>query len=216
MIGYKHVATGHDQDVDLSRYRTLVEKIAAGDVRAKEELYELLSRGIRFFLARQLPRTEDVEDELHNVFVIVVNAVAGGHLRAPERLIGFVRGVVRHRIASKIEEIMRMRRHAVLSDFAVGGPYPDIETTIANQERKDLAMDVLRRMSANDRDILMRFYLNEQTPEEICRDMHLSETQYRLLKSRAKARFVERCQRAEARRFGVGRTVAGLTRTRVA
>jgi hypothetical protein len=31
--------------------------------------------------------------------------------------------------------------------------------------------------------------LNEQTQEQICEDMDLSETQFRLLKSRAKARF---------------------------
>lgn len=207
------MTTGQEQGLDLGRCRTLVEKIAAGDVRAKEELYELLSRGIRFVLARQLPRSEDVEDELHNVFLIVVNTITGGHLQAPERLIGFVNGVVRHRIASKIEEIIRMRRHETFSDFAVGGTNADIEMTIANHERKDLAMDVLRSMSANERDILTRFYLNERTAEEICCDMHLSETQFRLLKSRAKARFVERCQRAEARRFSVGKAVAGRTRT---
>ena len=37
----------------------------------------------------------------------------------------------------------------------------------------------------------MRFYLREQTPEEICDEMGLTETQFRLLKSRAKARFAE-------------------------
>jgi DNA-directed RNA polymerase specialized sigma24 family protein len=51
--------------------------------------------------------------------------------------------------------------------------------------------EVLRSLSRRDRDILTRFYLHEQSPEEICQDMGLSETQFRLLKSRAKARFGE-------------------------
>jgi RNA polymerase sigma-70 factor, ECF subfamily len=37
----------------------------------------------------------------------------------------------------------------------------------------------------------VRFYLNEEPQEQICREMALTETQFRLLKSRAKARFGE-------------------------
>jgi RNA polymerase sigma-70 factor (ECF subfamily) len=50
---------------------------------------------------------------------------------------------------------------------------------------------VLDSLSKRDRDILVRFYLNEEPQEQICREMALTETQFRLLKSRAKARFGE-------------------------
>jgi DNA-directed RNA polymerase specialized sigma subunit len=50
---------------------------------------------------------------------------------------------------------------------------------------------VLASLSPRDRNILERFYLQEQTQEQICEEMSLSETQFRLLKSRAKARFGE-------------------------
>jgi RNA polymerase sigma-70 factor (ECF subfamily) len=46
-------------------------------------------------------------------------------------------------------------------------------------------------LSDRDREILTRFYLDEQTQEQICGEMNLTETQFRLLKSRAKARFGE-------------------------
>ena len=39
------------------------------------------------------------------------------------------------------------------------------------------------------------FYLQEQTQEQICEDMGLSATQFRLLKWRAKARFEQLSQR---------------------
>jgi DNA-directed RNA polymerase specialized sigma24 family protein len=52
-------------------------------------------------------------------------------------------------------------------------------------------LQVLRSISPRDREILTRFYLYEQTQEQICREMDLTETQFRLLKSRAKARFAE-------------------------
>ena len=52
-------------------------------------------------------------------------------------------------------------------------------------------MRILRSSPPRDREILVRFYLREQTPAEICRDLDLTENQFRLIKSRAKARFVE-------------------------
>ena len=47
---------------------------------------------------------------------------------------------------------------------------------------------------------LLRSKLLEQTQEEICAEMNLSETQFRLLKSRAKARFGELGRKKLARR----------------
>jgi DNA-directed RNA polymerase specialized sigma24 family protein len=48
---------------------------------------------------------------------------------------------------------------------------------------------ILQAIPRRDREILTRFYLKEQTQEEICEEMKLTETQFRLLKSRAKSRF---------------------------
>ncbi len=56
------------------------------------------------------------------------------------------------------------------------------------QEQQELVRSVLRRMSARYREILTRFYLDEQPQEQICQEMGLSDTQFRLLKSRTKAR----------------------------
>jgi DNA-directed RNA polymerase specialized sigma24 family protein len=52
-------------------------------------------------------------------------------------------------------------------------------------------LKVLRGLSARDREVLTRFYLHEQSQEQICREMNLTGTQFRLMKSRAKARFGE-------------------------
>ena len=50
--------------------------------------------------------------------------------------------------------------------------------------------------------MLVRFYLQEQTAEEICHDLHLTETQFRLIKSRAKARYGELGRRRFSQRSG--------------
>jgi DNA-directed RNA polymerase specialized sigma24 family protein len=52
-------------------------------------------------------------------------------------------------------------------------------------------MRVLNAVPKRDREVLVRFYLKEEDPDIICREMELTETQFRLIKSRAKARFGE-------------------------
>ena len=61
-------------------------------------------------------------------------------------------------------------------------------------------MRILKSLPQRDREILIRFYLHEQRPEQICEDMNLSETQFRLIKSRAKARFGELGKRRMSKR----------------
>jgi DNA-directed RNA polymerase specialized sigma24 family protein len=60
-----------------------------------------------------------------------------------------------------------------------------------NQFEKDRRAGVLlaiRSLRASDQEILLRFYFNEQTPEQIQVEMQLTATQFRLRKSRAISR----------------------------
>ncbi|GIU79634.1 MAG: hypothetical protein KatS3mg005_2872 [Bryobacteraceae bacterium] len=175
-----------------ARWTPLVEGARAGDSAAIEELYRLLSRGIRFFLCRHLG-AQDLDDRVHDTFLIIVRAIQNGGLREPERLMGFVRTIVRRQVASYIEESVSSRRE--YADLEVGGRVADHrhdpEQRLMREQRVQLMLQVLRSISPRDREILTRFYLYEQTQEQICREMDLTETQFRLLKSRAKARFAE-------------------------
>jgi DNA-directed RNA polymerase specialized sigma24 family protein len=72
----------------------LVDRIRAGDPSAMQELYQIFGRGLRLYLCRQLGMQE-VEDKIHDTFVVVVQAIRNGELREPERLMGFVRTVAR-------------------------------------------------------------------------------------------------------------------------
>jgi RNA polymerase sigma-70 factor (ECF subfamily) len=170
----------------------LVERIRRGEEGGMEELYRVFSRGIRFYLCRQLG-PQELDDRVHDAFLIVVQAIQRGDLREPERLMGFVRTVVRRQVAAHIDQAVHSRREEV--DLEVGSRIADMrhnpERTASEKQRAELMEHVLSGLSGKDREILTRFYLHEQTQEQICREMALSETQFRLLKSRAKARFGE-------------------------
>ncbi len=156
-----------------------------------EQLYEIFSQGIRFYLCRQLG-PQELDDKVHDVFVIVVQAIQRGDLRDPDRLMGFVRTVVRRQVAAYIDEAVHCRREELNLELTfLADSRRNPEQNVALRQKLDLMKSVLSELTDRDREILTRFYLNEQTQEEICQDMDLSDTQFRLLKSRAKARFGE-------------------------
>jgi RNA polymerase sigma-70 factor (ECF subfamily) len=170
----------------------LVDQIKAGEDAGMEHLYKLFSRGIRYYLCRQLG-PQELEDKVHDTFLIVVNAIRRGDLREPERLMGFVRTVVRRQVAAYIEQAVHTRRDQadLESGITVADRKQNPEQEAMVREKAEVMRSALAALSQRDRDILVRFYLQEQSQEQICRDMALTETQFRLLKSRAKAKFCD-------------------------
>jgi RNA polymerase sigma-70 factor (ECF subfamily) len=173
-------------------WSSLVDQVKNGEDSGMEQLYKLFSRGIRYYLCRQLG-PQELDDKVHDTFLIVVHAIQRGDLREPERLMGFVRTIVRRQVAAYIDHAVHNRREQI--DLDTGRPIADLkqnpEQMAMARQRAELMKSVLDSLSDRDREILDRFYIREQTQDQICGQMHLSETQFRLLKSRAKARFGE-------------------------
>jgi RNA polymerase sigma-70 factor (ECF subfamily) len=174
------------------RWESLVDRIRGGDQDAMDELYQVFARGVRLYLCRQLGMQE-VDDKVHDTFLIVVQAIQNGDLREPGRLMGFVRTIARRLVAGHIDTMVHKRREnvAVESGIVLSDQRTTPEQTVIQQQKVDVMLRVLRELSGRDRDVLTRFYLYEQSQEQICREMKLSATQFRLLKSRAKGRFTE-------------------------
>ena len=190
-------------ELTTEHWAAVVERIRNGDPSGLEELYQVFSKGVRFFLYRQLgPR--DLEDKLHDVFVIVAQAIQRGDLRDPHRLMGYVRTVMRRQVASHIEEAIQERRNQadLEGSLILADHHPDPERGAIERQNDELAKRILQSICKRDREVLIRFYLDEQSAETICREMRLSETQFRLIKSRAKARFGELGKRRFALRSG--------------
>ena len=181
----------------------LVERVRVGNAEAMEELYSLFSRGVRFYLCRQLG-PQDLDDKVHDVFLIITQAIQGGDLREPDRLMGYVRTVVRRQVAAHIEQAVHTRRHQTSLDtgIVVRDREADPERKAILRQNMTVAMRILNSIPKRDREVLVRFYLKEQAPDDICREMSLTETQFRLIKSRAKARFGDLGKARLSRRTG--------------
>jgi RNA polymerase sigma-70 factor, ECF subfamily len=177
---------------DSVDWQALVDRVQKGDDAGMADLYRLFAKGIRFYLCRQLG-AQEIDDKIHDTFLIVVKAIRRGDLREPDRLMGFVRTVVRRQVAAHIDHLVHRRRDHINLDVGarVADDRRNPEQNAAFRQKTSLMTEVLHEMSDRDREVLTRFYLREQSQEQICDEMRLTETQFRLLKSRAKARFGE-------------------------
>jgi RNA polymerase sigma-70 factor, ECF subfamily len=180
----------------------LVEKIRQNDAEGLEELYRVFSRGVRYYLCRQLG-PQDLDDRVHDTFIVVAQAIQRGELREPDRLMGYVRTIVRRQVAAQIEDNVLSRRQQFDLDWglAVQDVASNPEQAAIRQENQQIAVKVLKSIAPRDREILIRFYLWEQPAEQICSEMGLTDTQFRLLKSRAKARFGQLGKRKVTKRL---------------
>jgi RNA polymerase sigma-70 factor (ECF subfamily) len=194
----------NSETFQIQDWTKLVARIHTADPGAMEELYAIFEKGIRYFLLRSLG-PDELDDRVHDCFLIVAQAIQNGDLRDPARLMGYVRTVVKRQIAATIELAVSRRRVQVDYEdilFTLSDWKDDPERTLLQQQRTEIARRVLKGISRRDREILHRFYVLEQPQEQICSEMVLSYNQFRLLKSRAKARFGEMGKRLNGRSFG--------------
>jgi RNA polymerase sigma-70 factor (ECF subfamily) len=184
-----HVAAEYTTDPS---WADVVRRIQIGDPLGMEQLYNAFATGIRFHLCRQIG-PKDLDDHLHDLFLVIIQSILRGDLREPARLMGYVQTVMRRHVAAHIENTVHIRRSRCGLDQCPVLPdrHATPECRIMEQQERTLAFRLMGSLRRHEREILIRFYVREQEPNQICREMHLSDTQFRLIKSRAKARFGE-------------------------
>ena len=182
-------------------WSAVVDQIQQGDPAGEEALYRNLVGGARLFLQRRLG-TLDIDDKVHDLFLTIVDTIRRGEIREPERLMGFVRTMLYRHLNLEVSRIIKSRETTSGIEAAdrISGSGPTPEQQTLAQEKVALMKQVLREMSDRDFEVLTRSYIREQPAERICADMGLTQTQYQLLKSRAKARLSELMRHKLARK----------------
>jgi len=159
-----------------------------GDV-CEERFFRDLSCALRPMLSRSLD-VQSVEDCLQDVVVIVLGTLRRGGLRNPTRLVSFAVTVAKRQAVAHIRRAIRDRRHFAHARRIESHEPLDHspEGVLQKREMYDRLQAILHNLKRRDRQILIRFYLYEQSEDQIRTEMRLSRTQFRLYKSRAIAR----------------------------
>ena len=72
--------------------------------------------GSASIFARQVG-PQDLDDKVHDLFLTIIQSIQRGDLREPERLMGYVRTIVRRQVAAHIDDVVQARtepdRHGI-------------------------------------------------------------------------------------------------------
>jgi RNA polymerase sigma factor (sigma-70 family) len=131
-----------------------------------------------------------------DLIVVLIKQIQKGSLEYPERLPGYARAIAQRQIAAQIRLRIQSRRACNVDDVELSDQAANAETSLARKELRAIAQRVLTALPVQQRAVLIRFYIQEQRPEEIQEALGITETQFRVVKSRAKARFAELCRTA--------------------
>ena len=182
------MSTAYVATDSLPSFAEVVKNVEDGAPEGMEQLYRVF-RMLSGSLRRQWGY-QDYEDRMHDAFLVVVEAIRQGKLREPGALPSYILGIARLSLCSNIgvrarhERLYGTLRHWITSRQGKATP----EEVLEEKERFQIMRELLGTLSDKERQILTRFYLHEQSKDQICREMNLTDTQFRLAKSRAKQR----------------------------
>ena len=129
-----------------------------------------------------------VEDFLQDTFLTVIRKIRKGDLRQAESLGSFVAAVARNHAI----EQMRVIRRRASEDLEHAEQVPDTSPDPLEKLQRSAQIAELRKMIEEliprYRELLLRFYINEEPKETICADLGMTSGQFDGVLHRARKR----------------------------
>jgi RNA polymerase sigma-70 factor, ECF subfamily len=168
---------------------TIVKLIQANDPRGEELLYAVFTRGLRYLAIRKVGY-EQADECVHDTFIALAKKIREGALREPAALLKYARTILERMIVDIHLERRKWRADVDFDYLALtrADDAPTPEKAYETTTKTEVMKRALQQLRPKEREILVRFYLEEQDQEKIRREMNLTHTQYRLLKSRSKSK----------------------------
>lgn len=165
----------------------LVARIAAGDRAAEAHFIATYLRGVRALVRRRCrPNDPSVEDLVQDVLSRVLERLRAGAIRDAAALPAYVQAAIAY--ATNAE--YRTRRPAEGIEAIADLPASDNPAEQLDSSRRAA---ILRNLLAllpvpRDREILVRFYLEEQDKDEVCRSLGIETSHFHRVVFRARER----------------------------
>jgi RNA polymerase sigma-70 factor (ECF subfamily) len=181
----------------------LVERIQAGDRAAEAELVTRFSHGLLLML-RRLTGNPALADDLHQeTLSLVLEKIRRGQVREPASLAGFIRSTARNLF---IADRRKEARYSPMPEDAEG-TLPAVSSSAAAPLDRALAEEEARQVQRvlselrfdRDRQLLIRFYLRDESKEEICEDLEIEPERFNMVIHRARERMREIWEKSERR-----------------
>ncbi|MBS0374433.1 MAG: sigma-70 family RNA polymerase sigma factor [Proteobacteria bacterium] len=203
MSAHRELEPGSGADV-------LPEPAAGGEPSAR--LYFSDYRGLHALLLRRIGDPQTAWDILQDAVVTTLTKLRDGQLERPESAGGFIYRVALNHLRNHRRKDRWVRDVPIdVEHLEDTGPLPDADSGHRAQWAEIVAMVLEELPTDRDRDILIRFYLDDEDKESICRALGLSAEHFNRVIFRARERFRELMERKGfARRDFFSVAVLGL------
>ena len=168
----------------------LADRIRLGDGNAEARLVASYLPGIRVMVRTQCrPNDPAIDDLVQDALVRVLVHLRDGDVRDPTALPSYIRAVVVNIVINEYRRRSQTERHDG-SDALDAVRDPDNPENAADRTRRlDLVERLLGELPvARDREILIRRYVNDEQPEQICIEMGIHQSLFRRVLHRARKR----------------------------
>lgn len=179
----------HPQASDSSRSADdLVARIAAGDRSAESEFVHKYAHGVRVLVRRHCrPGDSVVEDLAQEVLSRVLTRLRAGAIRDTAALPAYIQTTIAH--AASAEYRARRASEPIEAIEHLAGEGSPAEQLGADQLRQTLQTLLAELPVERDRELLRRFYLDEQAKEDVCRQLGIDPAHFHRVVFRARERF---------------------------
>lgn len=141
----------------------VVARLQRCDPTGLEQLYFAFAKGIRHYLSRHFV-SQNLEEQFHRTFSLLVLAIQRGDLQEPESLTSFVSSFLRAQVAGPTGSA-HLEEKASVQHLAAG-----MQTALA-------------QLPDRDRHALIRLYVDRDAPQQICHDLELTAAELSALRT---------------------------------
>jgi len=166
----------------------LVARIAGGYGAAESEFVRRFERGVRALVRRHCrPGDPIVDDLVQDVLAGVIERLRVGAIHDSAALPGYVQAAAVYATTAEYRRRRPTQSDSTIENLADGdSPTARLEATQLSTMLRTLLAEM---PVARDREILARFYLDEQDKDDVCRALDIDPAHFHRVVFRARERF---------------------------
>jgi RNA polymerase sigma-70 factor (ECF subfamily) len=179
---------GGEAAPDAATDASIVARVAEGDLAAEDAFVRKYQRGVRVLVRRHCrPNDPIAEDLVQDVLTRVLERLRAGAIRDASALPSYVQATVAHATSAEFRSRRSIEASETLDQIA-GDDAPEAQLS-ASQLRQLVATLLERLPVPRDREVLSRFYLQEQDKADVCRALGIDSEHFHRVVHRARGRF---------------------------
>ncbi len=172
-----------------------------GDRSAEAELVERYGRGVLYLLKRKTRDPELALDLRQETFRVAIEHLRAGGLEDAARIGAYLRGIA---VNLAIADARKSTRRATTADSdaieLAADPTAGPAENVSTEQIRAAVRGLLDELPVQrDREILLRFYINDEDKDSICAGLGVDSAHFNRVLFRAKERFRELVLVAERR-----------------